>query len=80
MIVVNVHEAKAQLSRLSRLLREVQTGGEVVIARSGRPIARLVPYDAPLQPRRLGGWEGEIQIADDFDVLPDELAAALRAE
>lgn len=73
MIPVNVHEAKAQLSRL---LREVENGGEVVIARAGRPIARLVAYERSKEPRRLGGWQGKIQIAEDFDELPDDMLDA----
>lgn len=77
MIPVNVHEAKAQLSRL---LREVENGGEVIIARAGRPVARLVAYESPKQPRRLGGWEGQIHIADDFDELPEDMLAAFAGE
>jgi prevent-host-death family protein len=70
--VVNVHEAK---SALSRLLREVEGGGSVVIARHGRPVARLVPFEAP--PRRLGVLAGEFEVPDDFDEpLPDEVLAA----
>lgn len=68
---VNVHEAK---THLSRLLDEVSAGGEVVIARAGRPIARLVAV-APSE-RTLGADRGRIVIADDFDgpLPPDVLA------
>ena len=60
---VNVHEAKTQLSRL---LARVAQGEEVVIARSGRPIARLVPVE-PARQRTAGRYAGEGYIAEDFD-------------
>lgn len=68
MVEVNVHEAK---THLSRLLRRVAAGEEIVIARAGRPIARLVPIEA--RPRRvLGLDEGLFEVPDDFDApLPD---------
>ena len=65
MLVVNVHEAK---TRLSKLLEQVRSGEDVVIAKAGIPIARLVPYVPPK--RKLippGAMKGEIWIADDFD-------------
>ena len=74
---VNVHEAK---THLSRLLAEVEAGGDVVIGRAGRPVARLVPF-ATSRPRRVSGaWKGKLWIADDFDDLPDEVAASLEAD
>lgn len=70
---VNVHEAKTQLSRL---LEKVEAGERVVIARAGQPVAVLVPY-AEAAPRRvLGLFAGEARLADDFDVLPADVAAA----
>jgi prevent-host-death family protein len=74
---VNVHEAK---THLSRLLEQVERGEEIVIARAGKPIARLVPYRAVQGPRTPGGWEGRVRIADDFDDLPEAIAAAFRGE
>jgi prevent-host-death family protein len=66
---VNVHEAK---SRLSQLLRIVEDGGEVVIARHGHPVARLVAYER--SERRLGVLAGAFEVPDDVDApLPDEL-------
>jgi prevent-host-death family protein len=66
---VNVHEAK---THLSRLLVDVENGHEVTIARSGRPIARLVPAEKPGK-RELGLERGKIWIAPDFDEpMPDE--------
>jgi prevent-host-death family protein len=71
MLTVNMHEAKSQLSAL---VEAVNAGEEVVIARAGKPVARLVPYRAQAEPRRPGGWEGRIWVADDFDApLPEDL-------
>lgn len=69
--VTNVYEAK---THLSRLLRRVRAGEEIIIAEAGRPVARLVPIAPPAGPRSLGGDEEQVWIADDFDApLPDEL-------
>ena len=74
---VSIYEAK---TNLSRLIAEVErTGGEIVIRRHNVPVAKLVPFRASAHPRRLGGW-GPLVIHDDFDELPDELAAAFRGE
>jgi len=78
MQVVNIHDAKTQLSRL---LEQVQSGEDVVIAKSGTPIVRLVPYVAPK--RKIappGAMAGEIWIADDFDAPIDELFDCLTPE
>lgn len=75
--MVNVYEAK---THLSRLLERVAEGEEVVIARAGRPVARLVPIDRRNKPRVPGAWRGQVRIAEDFDVLPEELAAAFRGD
>lgn len=74
MRTVNIHEAK---THLSRLIEEVAAGHEVVIARNGKPVARLVPAAARTNPRRPGEWRGKVRIADDFDApLPPDLAGA----
>jgi prevent-host-death family protein len=68
---VNVHEAK---TTLSQLLERAHAGEEIIIAKNGRPFARLVPLERP-EPRRPGLLEGKV---DDsfFDPLPeDELRA-----
>ncbi len=71
MKTVNIHEAKTQLSRL---LNRVAAGEEIVIAKAGKPVARLVPVAAAARDRVLGGWEGKVIIPDDFDApLPDEI-------
>lgn len=63
--VVNVHQAKTELSRL---LADVEAGREVVIARNGTPVARLVPFPAPAARRlRIDTWKGRVQVAADFD-------------
>lgn len=73
MHTINIHKAK---THLSRLLEKVAGGEEVVIAKAGKPIARLVPLDAPPQKRRLGLLKGKLQIPDDFDapLTEDDLA------
>ena len=74
-MIVNISEAKAQLSKL---VERAEHGERVVIGRAGRPVAVLVPYaEAPAR-RRLGAWrDKDIWIADDFDApLPDDLLAA----
>ncbi len=64
---MNVHEAK---THLSRLLERVLAGEEIVIMRSNKPIARLVPIEAPKR-RKLGWSAGEFSVPDDFnDPLP----------
>ena len=76
-MLVNVHEAK---THLSRLLERAARGEDIVIAKAGKPIARLVPYIHNRGARVPGGWEGRVRIAEDFDELPPELAAAFRGE
>lgn len=76
MHLVNIHEAKTQLSKL---LEQVQAGEDVVIAKAGAPIVRLVPYVPPK--RKIappGAMEGEGWIADDFDEPIDELFDCLK--
>jgi prevent-host-death family protein len=69
---VNMHEAKTNLSLLVKRMLE---GEEIVIARAGTPVARLVPWTPPPRARRsLGRDEGLVSIADDFDApLPEEI-------
>jgi prevent-host-death family protein len=74
---VNIHEAK---THLSRLVERAAAGEEIVVAKAGRPMAKLVPYETLKKPRQMGGWEGRVWIADDFDELPADIAAAFRGE
>lgn len=67
----NVHEAK---THLSRLLDQVAAGDEVIIAKAGVPVARLVPIVVLLDQRPLGTEQGRVFIAEDFDApLPADL-------
>jgi prevent-host-death family protein len=66
----NIHDAK---THFSELVAEVEQGGEVVIARAGKPVARLVPYETP-QPRKPGLLKGKIWMAPDFDACDAEIA------
>jgi prevent-host-death family protein len=75
---VNVYEAK---THLSQLLDRAAAGEEIVIARAGRPVARLFALAAGSGGRRVpGGWRGRVTMAADFDELPDEIDAAFRGE
>jgi prevent-host-death family protein len=70
----NIHDAKTQFSRL---VDAAANGEEIIIARAGKPAARLVALADAKPPRRLGLLEGKIRISDDFDApLPDELLSA----
>lgn len=69
---VNIHEAK---TKLSQLLVRVAAGEEVIIAKAGKPVARLSRIKPAPKKRTLGGYEGTITIAGDFDTLPDDLLA-----
>ena len=73
MLTVNVHEAK---THLSRLLARVEAGEEVVIARNGKPVARLVECGRRSKPQ-FGSWKDRISLDDSFfDPLPEEELAA----
>ena len=73
MTTVNVHEAK---THLSRLLMKVEAGEEIVIARSGKPVARLVAHQESRPVRRFGALKDRLKVDDSFfDPLPEsELA------
>ena len=64
MNTVNIHAAK---THLSRLVEDVASGNEVLIAKGGRPMARLVPLSRDDTPRRPGLLKGKLRIADEFD-------------
>jgi prevent-host-death family protein len=61
---INIHQAK---THLSRLVEDVAGGAEVLIAKGGRPMARLVPLRRDETPRRAGLLKGKLKIADGFD-------------
>ena len=76
---VNIHQAKTNLSRLVDEVAEGQ--GEVVIAKAGRPVARLVSIAERRKPRRPGFLKGKIKISPDFDApLPDEVLKSFEGE
>lgn len=77
MTQVNVYEAK---THLSQLLERAAAGEEIVIARAGKPVARLMPLEEKPARRPLGAWRGKVWMAPDFDELPEEIAAAFRGE
>ena len=71
MVKVNIHEAK---THFSKLLRRVSAGEEIVIARSGTPVARLVPMEDMPRTRVLGVYRDRIHVPDDFDAtLPEDI-------
>jgi prevent-host-death family protein len=74
MPTVNIHAAKSQLSRLHDA---AVAGGNVIVAKAGRPVARLVPIEQTKERRKLGTLAGQFHVPDDFDdPLPDNLLDA----
>lgn len=74
MPTVNIHAAKSQLSRL---LDAALAGEEVIIAKAGKPVARLVPIEKKQERRKLGTLAGQFTVPDDFDdPLSDEILDA----
>jgi prevent-host-death family protein len=70
---VNIHEAK---THLSKLLQRVADGEEVVIAKAGKPLARLVAVAPPQAPRKIGSAAGDFTVPADFDEpLPESVLA-----
>jgi prevent-host-death family protein len=75
---INIHQAKTQLSRL---VERAAGGEEIIIAKAGKPIARLVPYLAKGAVRRPGVMRGKIRIEKNFDApLPKELLASFEGK
>jgi prevent-host-death family protein len=67
MHTINIHEAK---THLSRLVEQVAAGAEIVIAKAGRPVARLVPLvETTREPRKLGILAGKYEVPNDIDAL-----------
>ena len=79
METVNIHDAK---TNLSRLLKQVQEGNSFIIARAGKPIARVTSIDSPEPKRakRLGFLAGQIEVSPDFDQMEDVEIQALFGE
>ena len=68
MKITNIHKAK---TRFSQLIERAQASEEVIIAKAGVPVAKLIRYDEGDAPRQPGFWRGKVRIADDFDELPE---------
>ncbi len=68
MPVVNIHEAK---TNLSRLVEEALKGEEIIIAKAGKPLVKLIPYSS-VKERKPGRFKGKIKISPDFDEPVDE--------
>jgi prevent-host-death family protein len=80
MSTVNIHDAK---THLSRLVERAASGETVIIAKAGKPMAKLVPLEQPAAKarRRLGFLEGQIKVPDDFDrMMEDEIAEMFNGE
>jgi prevent-host-death family protein len=71
--VINIHQAK---THLSRIVDEVAAGREVIIAKAGRQMARLVPIDSKPRPKRFGGLKGRVKVPDDFNAPLDAFVIA----
>jgi prevent-host-death family protein len=69
MTTVNIHEAK---THLSRLVDEVAAGAEIIIAKAGKPMARLTPISAPVRKKNLGLLKGKVKVPDDFNAPLDD--------
>ena len=72
MQMTNISDKKATLSKL---VEKVMWGEEIIIGKSGKPVAKLVPYNLDTSPRQLGvgRWQGQIWMAEDFDQLPEDI-------
>lgn len=70
MQTVNIHEAK---TNLSKLIEKTLAGEDVIIAKAGKPVAKLVAYKEKLKPRKFGLWKGKVWVSDDFDDENEEI-------
>jgi prevent-host-death family protein len=69
--IINIHEAK---THLSRIVDEVAAGAEVIIAKAGKPMARLTPLESVPRPKKLGMLKGKIKVPDNFnEPLPEDV-------
>jgi prevent-host-death family protein len=73
MQTINIHQAK---TNLSRLVERAAKGEQIIIAKAGNPVAKLVAYRPERRPRKPGVWKGRVLIAPDFDELPPEINQA----
>jgi prevent-host-death family protein len=76
--IINIHDAK---THLSRIVEEVAAGKEVIIAKAGKPMAKLVPLDAKPTAKTLGLLKGKVRIPADFnEPLPDSVLRSFEAD
>jgi prevent-host-death family protein len=77
--IIDIHEAK---KHLSKLLERAAAGEEIVIGKSGKPVARLRPYSAPkpASKRKPGGWKGRVWISPDFDKIDPQIEKLFSGE
>ena len=76
--VVNIHQAK---THLSRLVDQAMEGQEIIIAKSGKPLVRLLPVAQDRPPRQPGSMKGRLHVPPDFDApLPDEILAQFEGD
>jgi antitoxin (DNA-binding transcriptional repressor) of toxin-antitoxin stability system len=69
---VNIHEAKTMLSKL---IQDALAGEDVVIAKGGKPLVRLVIIEQEIHARSIGNLQGKVSIADDFDDIPSDFSS-----
>lgn len=78
MVQINIHEAK---THFPRLVDRAAAGEEIIISKSGKPMAKLVPLQQDLTPGRFGLMKGEMYISDDFDApLPPDVLVSFYGE
>ena len=78
MTIINIHEAK---THFSKLINDVQNGKEVIIAKAGKPVARVTVYEVQTSLRQGGQLKGLIDIPDDFDApLPEDVLTGFYGE
>ena len=70
MQVINIHQAK---TNLSRLIEKTLAGEDVIIAKAGKPVAKLVAYKEKVKPRKLGLLKGKIFVPDNFNDEDEEI-------
>lgn len=70
MQIFNIHEAK---TNLSKLIEKTSSGEEVIIAKAGKPVAKLSSYKEKLKPRKSGLWKGKVWMSEDFNDEDEEI-------
>lgn len=74
MLTINIHEAK---THLSRFLEKAAAGEEIIIAKAGKPVAKLVSLQSTPSPRKLGMFKGQLNVPEDFDATLSDGVIAL---